>query len=100
MGTNADWVRAGRALSEDKEAVWQVGVRVGESANGQLSASGTPLDDSGFVDFVAAGTQLAGEYRCADCGYGAVVHNELPPCPMCGGAIWESLGPLAGRVVD
>jgi rubrerythrin len=101
MGTNANWVRAGRAFSEDKEAVWQVGVRVGESANEPRSATETtPLDDSGFVDFVAAGTQLAGEYRCADCGYGAVVHNALPPCPMCGGAIWESLGPLLGRFVD
>lgn len=77
-----------------------MGVRVGESANARRSATETGLDDSGFVDLVAAGAELAGEYRCADCGYGAVVHSAPPPCPMCGGAVWESLGPLLGRVGD
>jgi rubrerythrin len=100
MGTNADLVRAGRAFSEDEEAVQQVGVRVDDSATGPRSATETQLDDAGFVDFVAAGTQLAGEYRCADCGYGAVVHGALPPCPMCGGAVWESRRPTPRRFVD
>jgi hypothetical protein len=56
-----------------------------------------PLDDTGFVDFAVAGTDASGEFRCSDCGYGAVVHRALPPCPMCGGTVWESLPP---RVVD
>jgi hypothetical protein len=89
-----------RAFSEDEEAVEQVGVRVEESADEPRSATETQLDDSGFVDFVASGMQIAGDDRCADCGYGAVVHSVLPPCPMCGGAIWESRGPLPRRLVD
>ena len=56
-----------------------------------------PLDDAGFVDFAVTGTAASGEFRCSDCGYGAVVHRALPPCPMCGGTIWERLPP---RVVD
>ena len=68
----------------------QVGVRIDESAGPPAAA--TTLDDSGFVDFAVAGTDVAGDFRCADCGYGAVVHRALPPCPMCGGTVWESLG--------
>ena len=49
-----------------------------------------PLDDPGFVEFMVTGTEVSGEFRCADCGYGAVVQRVLPPCPMCGGAVWES----------
>ncbi|HJQ50049.1 MAG TPA: hypothetical protein VJ838_06030 [Gaiellaceae bacterium] len=100
MGTNADRVRVGRAYSEDEEAVEQVGVRVDESASRPRSGTETRWDDWGFVDFVAAGTRLAGEYRCADCGYGAVVHSAVPPCPMCGGVVWEIRRPLSGRSVD
>ena len=48
------------------------------------------FDDPGFVEFMATGTEVSGEFRCADCGYGAVVQRVLPPCPMCGGAVWES----------
>jgi rubrerythrin len=47
------------------------------------------FSEHGYVDFRAAGTLAAGEFRCADCGYGAIVHRELPPCPMCGGSVWE-----------
>ena len=43
------------------------------------------LDDSGFVEFAVTGTTISGEFRCSDCGYGAVVQRTLPPCPMCGG---------------
>lgn len=57
---------------------------------------GTP-EDPGFLEFAVAGTMLAGEFRCADCGYGAVVQRVLPPCPMCGGAIWEQRGPVERR---
>ena len=48
------------------------------------------VDESGFVDFAITGTDASGEFRCADCGYGAVVRSALPPCPMCGGTVWES----------
>lgn len=53
-----------------------------------------PLEDPGFVEFAVAGTELTGEFRCADCGYGAVIHRALPLCPMCGGSVWEKRGPL------
>jgi hypothetical protein len=46
------------------------------------------------VAFAVAGSPAAGEFRCADCGYGAVVQRVLPQCPMCGGTVWESRGPL------
>ncbi|HZT94189.1 MAG TPA: hypothetical protein VE985_06920 [Gaiellaceae bacterium] len=58
------------------------------------------FDDSGFVDFAVAGTQVSGEFRCTDCGYGAVVQRALPQCPMCGGTVWERLGPLVPRLAD
>ena len=31
----------------------------------------------------------AAEYRCGDCGYGAMLRHALPICPMCGGFRWE-----------
>jgi rubrerythrin len=83
-----------------------VGVGVDESASAPRSATETrpatetEFDDPGFTEFVAAGAQVDGEYRCADCGYGAVVHSRLPVCPMCGGAVWERRGPLPGRLID
>lgn len=92
MGTKPNEVRAGRTLSEDEEAVEYVGVRVEESGGKPRSGSETQLDDPGFVDFVAAGSQVSGEFRCADCGYGAIVHSTLPQCPMCGGDVWERRG--------
>lgn len=52
-----------------------------------------PFDDSGFVDFAVAGTSVSGEFRCTDCWYGVIVQRELPPCPMCGGTIWERREP-------
>jgi rubrerythrin len=44
---------------------------------------------------------VAGEFRCAECGYGVVVQRVLPQCPMCGGTAWESRGTLGSmRVAD
>ena len=101
MGTKTHRARAGRAHSEDEEAVEQVGVEVEESAPPPPPpVAETVLDESGFVDFAATGTQVSGEFRCADCGYGAVVYRELPQCPMCGGTVWESRGPIAQRPLD
>jgi rubrerythrin len=103
MGTKAHRARAGRASSGDKEAVQDVGVQLEESATAPsapaapAAPAALPLDGYGFVDFAAAGTHVSGEFRCADCGYGAVVHRALPPCPMCGGTVWESRAP---RSVD
>ena len=39
--------------------------------------------------FFAAGHEAAGEFRCAECGYGAIVRSVLPVCPMCRGHVWE-----------
>jgi len=46
------------------------------------------VQDPGLIDFVVAGSNASGEFRCADCGYGAVVKHVLPPCPMCRGTVW------------
>jgi rubrerythrin len=63
--------------------VGQVGVQVEESA---VPAGRAPV---------------AGEFRCAECGYGVVVQRVLPQCPMCGGTAWESRGTLGSmRVAD
>lgn len=79
----------------------QAGVEVEESTKAApFRAVETPFDESGFVDFAVAGTQVAGEFRCAECGYGAVVQRLLPQCPMCAGTVWESRGPLAPRLAD
>ncbi|MDX6505265.1 MAG: hypothetical protein QOE29_2390, partial [Gaiellaceae bacterium] len=44
-----------------------------------------PVDaDADYVDFRPAGSHAKGEFRCAECGYGALVTAALPPCPMCG----------------
>lgn len=55
------------------------------------------VEDPGLIDFAAAGSDAWGDFRCADCGYGAVVHSVLPPCPMCQGTVWERREPLARR---
>jgi hypothetical protein len=41
--------------------------------------------NGGFV----AGAAAKGEFQCADCGYGVVVHRGLPACPMCHGGDWR-----------
>jgi rubrerythrin len=78
--------------------VEQVGVRVEESAVPSVPAAAVRIEDVSFVDFAVAGMRAAGEFRCAECGYGAVVQRVLPACPMCGGTVWESRGPLAPRL--
>ncbi len=55
------------------------------------------IADPGFVDFAVAGSDAAGEFRCADCGYGAVIQRVLPPCPMCRGTVWERREPRPAR---
>jgi rubrerythrin len=45
--------------------------------------------ESGVPTFLTAGTSAAGEFRCADCGYGVAVRTVLPVCPMCRGHVWD-----------
>ncbi len=85
-----------------------MGVQVGESVAASAQAPvepvedlrAVPLDDPGFVDFAVAGSDAAGEFRCSDCGYGAVIQRTLPVCPMCSGSVWEKRGPLAADPAD
>jgi rubrerythrin len=79
-----------------------VGIQIEESVATQatdpdVQVDEVQLDDPGFLDFAVAGVELAGEFRCADCGYGAVIQRVLPVCPMCGGTVWESRAQRFGR---
>jgi rubrerythrin len=47
------------------------------------------LEAAGYVHFAATGDAAAGEFHCAECGYGVTVQQRLPLCPMCGGTAWE-----------
>ena len=114
MGKKAHRRARGRAFSEDEEAVQDVEVQVDDAPRAPSAPPTVSPDESGpaaaagvsrrtpaallpvfagLVDFAVAGTETAGEFRCSDCGYGAVVHRALPPCPMCGGTVWESRPP-------
>ncbi len=42
-----------------------------------------------FVRVQKAEEKARGEYHCAECGYGVIVHTRLPACPMCAGRLWE-----------
>jgi rubrerythrin len=58
------------------------------------------VQEAGVEVEEAAGATERGEFRCAECGYGAIVQRALPPCPMCGAMTWESRGPLVQGLVD
>jgi len=94
MGTKPHRRTRGRAFSEDEKAVQDIEVPVDEFAKTPVVL---PIDDSGFADFAVSGEAVSGDFRCSDCGYGAVVQRALPPCPMCGGTLWASRAP---RVAD
>jgi len=114
MGTKAHRRARGRAFSEDEGAVRDVEVQLEGSAKRSPAPVEVALDDSrptaegevsrrapaalpavfaALVDFAVTGTKISGEFRCGDCGYGAVVQRVLPPCPMCGGTVWETRPP-------
>jgi hypothetical protein len=80
--------------------VQELGAQVEGTADVPIARAAVALDDPGFVDFAVTGTEVSGEFRCTDCGYGAVVHRVLPQCPMCSGTVWENRGPLAPRFAD
>lgn len=62
-----------------------------------VSIEESAVGDPGVVDCSVAGMPATGEFRCAACGYGAVIHRVLPLCPMCGGTVWEPRGARASR---
>ncbi len=91
--------RAGVPLSEDGEAVEQSGSQVEEQVDGPPVAASVPVVEGGLADYLLAGAPAVGEFRCTDCGYGAVIQRLLPVCPMCGGEIWELRSPRGPRFV-
>jgi rubrerythrin len=99
MGEVEAVARVGRASYGDREAVEQVGAQLEERWEWPAPAAEVLLESDGSPDLAVSGTAIAGEFRCADCGYGAIVQRELPQCPMCGGTVWESLSPVAARGV-
>lgn len=50
---------------------------------------GRAAESGDYVEFLSEGTPAAGEFHCAECGYGVTVHATLPRCPMCSGTTWE-----------
>jgi len=44
-----------------------------------------------LTELFSEGTEAAGEFHCAACGYGVTVHATLPRCPMCSGTKWEQV---------
>jgi rubrerythrin len=87
MGINPVSIRRtegkGRMLDHGVESSSTEGSKAKSSLKGKSTTAGD------YVDFVSAGTQAAGAYHCAECGYGITVHDELPKCPMCAGTMWE-----------
>ena len=58
--------------------------------NGSRSSAATVVArENGEPVFLAAGREVSGEFRCAECGYGVIVRSLLPACPMCRGLVWE-----------
>jgi rubrerythrin len=52
----------------------------------------TEAPQDGMPVFLAAGTEVDGEFSCTTCGYGISVRRSLPRCPMCGSEMWEPMG--------
>ncbi len=70
-----------------------VEVQVDGSPKAPSRPAALPLDDFASAGSSVRGTGVSGEFRSSDCGYGVVVRRGLPPCPMCGGTVWESRAP-------
>ncbi len=45
--------------------------------------------EEGIPAFYSAGDRADADVSCAGCGYGVSSRTRLPPCPMCGGDLWE-----------
>ena len=65
-------------------------IEAGPAATGLTRSPHAP--DGGLPVFHAAGDAVAGEFLCAECGYGVSVRSALPFCPMCRGSVWEEPG--------
>jgi Zn finger protein HypA/HybF involved in hydrogenase expression len=50
---------------------------------------GVVIVDTAGRSGLVVGATARGEFRCAECGYGIVVHRALPACPMCHGGDWR-----------
>jgi hypothetical protein len=44
-----------------------------------------------YVEFWPAGAVTRGLFCCIACGRQVVSAHQLPPCPTCGGGLWEEL---------
>jgi rubrerythrin len=64
-----------------------------ETRRGERAAA----DPEGGSSLFTAGRRAAGEFRCADCGYGIAVRSVLPDCPMCRGRAWEDADVMRRR---
>jgi hypothetical protein len=42
-----------------------------------------------YVEFLSVGALVTGVFACVACGRSVVSLYQLPPCPSCGGTIWE-----------
>jgi hypothetical protein len=42
-----------------------------------------------YVEFLSVGALATGVFSCVACGRTVVSLYQLPPCPSCGGTIWE-----------
>ena len=42
-----------------------------------------------YVEFFSQGALVTGVLSCVACGRTIVSLYQLPPCPSCGGTIWE-----------
>ena len=83
MGISDGESHAGTGVLKSEVGVVQV-------QNGSRSSAATVVArENAEPVFHAAGRELSGEFRCADCGYGVVVRSLLPACPMCRGLVWE-----------
>ncbi len=71
----------------------RVAIDLGEAVEVSDAPVTAPPELADWVDFAETGSNASGEFRCADCGYGAVVQQVLPPCPMCRGTVWERRTP-------
>ena len=59
-------------------------------SRGQLLEQHPVADfDGEYVAFRQSGEAAKGSFRCTECGYGVVVTQTLPSCPMCSEQVWE-----------
>jgi hypothetical protein len=83
MGITDGESHVGTGVLESELGVMQV-------QNGsRSSASAVAARGNDEPVFFAAGREVSGEFRCAECGYGVIVRSLLPTCPMCRGLVWE-----------